>query len=182
MFTLSNKISLGRICCIPPLVFCLTQVQHDDRYRYVCLFIMFIVGLTDVLDGYVARKRNEITNLGRYLDPLADKLVLVISCIILSSDRIWPEPRFPNWIPTVIVGRDIFLVFGTVALLLITGRVNCRPTILGKVSTFLQIIAIVSVLIGNHVPIPALIAIWRTTVAFTFASGLFYMYRGVKQL
>ena len=142
---------------------------------------MFVIGLTDVLDGYVARKRNEITNLGRYLDPLADKLVLVISCIILSSDRIWPEPRFPNWIPAVIVCRDLLLIFGTVALLLITGRVNCRPTILGKASTCLQIIAVISVLVGNHVPIPALTVIWWITVAFTFVSGLLYMYRGVKQ-
>ncbi len=182
MLTLSNKISLSRICCIPPLVFCITQVQHNNHYRYICLFIMAIIGLSDVLDGYVARKRNEMTNLGRYLDPFADKLVLVISCIILSSDRIWPEPRFPDWIPTVIVCRDLILIFGTIALLLITGRVNCRPTILGKASTFLQIIAVISVLIGNHVPIPALAAIWWMTVAFTCASGLFYMYRGVKQL
>ena len=143
---------------------------------------MLIIGLSDVLDGYVARKRNEITKLGNYLDPFADKLVLVISCIILSSDRIWPEPRFPDWIPTVIVCRDLILIFGTIALLLITGRVNCRPTILGKAATFLQVIAVISVLVGNHVPIPALTAIWWMTVAFTFVSGLFYMYRGVKQL
>ncbi|MDO8141945.1 MAG: CDP-alcohol phosphatidyltransferase family protein [Candidatus Brocadiales bacterium] len=182
MLTLSNKISLSRIFCIPPLVFCIKQVQHNDSYRYACLFIMFIIGLSDMLDGYVARKRNEMTDLGRYLDPSADKLVLVISCIILSSDRIWPEPRFPNWIPTVIVCRDLLLIFGTVALLLITGRVNCRPTMLGKASTFLQIIAVISVIVGNHVPIPALTVIWWMTVAFTFASGLFYMYRGVKQL
>ena len=182
MLTLSNKISLSRICCIPPLVFCITQVQHSNHYRYICLFIMLIIGLSDVLDGYVARKRNEMTKLGKYLDPFADKLVLVISCIILSSDRIWPEPRFPDWIPTVIVSRDLILIFGTIALLLITGRVNCQPTMLGKATTCLQIIAVISVLIGNHVPIPALAAIWWVTVAVTFASGLFYIYSGVKQL
>ncbi|GAB60987.1 MAG: CDP-alcohol phosphatidyltransferase family protein [Candidatus Jettenia sp.] len=182
MLTLSNKISLSRIFFIPPLVFCITQVQHNSHYRYACLFIMLVIGLSDMLDGYVARKRNEITKLGGYLDPVADKLVLMISCIILSSDRIWPEPRFPNWIPTVIVCRDLLLMLGTMALLLVTGRMNCKPTILGKVSTCFQIIAIISVLIGNHVPLPALITIWWTTVVFTFISGLFYMYRGVKQL
>ncbi|MEP9410368.1 MAG: CDP-alcohol phosphatidyltransferase family protein [Candidatus Brocadia sp.] len=182
MLTLSNKISLSRIFFIPPLVFCITQVQHNNHYRYVCLFIMLVIGLSDMLDGYLARKRNEITNLGRYLDPVADKLVLVVSCIILSSDRIWPEPRFPNWIPTVIVCRDLLLVFGTVALLLITGRMDCQPTILGKAATGLQIIAIISVLIGNHIPLPALIVIWWVAVIFTFISGLMYMYRGVKQL
>src|SRR3990167_6980727 len=182
MLTLSNKISLSRICCIPPLVFCITQVQHNNHYRYICLFIMLIIGLSDVLDGYVARKRNEMTKLGKYLDPFADKLVLVISCIILSSDRIWPEPRFPDWIPTVIVSRDLLLIFGTIALLLITGRVNCQPTMLGKASTILQIIAIISVFIGNYVPLSTLFTIWWIAVIFTSASGLFYIYKGVKQL
>jgi CDP-diacylglycerol--glycerol-3-phosphate 3-phosphatidyltransferase len=143
---------------------------------------MMLIGLSDMLDGYFARKRNEITNLGRYLDPVADKLVMIVSCIILSSDRIWPEPRFPNWIPTVIVCRDLLLMFGTIALLLITGRMDCQPTILGKSATVLQIIAIVSVLIGNHIPLPILITIWWMTVILTFISGLLYMYKGVKQL
>ena len=182
MLTLSNKISLSRIFFIPPLVFCIAQVQHNNHYRYACLLIMCIIGLSDMLDGYLARKRNEITNLGRYLDPVADKLVLVTACIILSSDHIWPEPRFPNWLPVVIVSRDLLLMFGTIALILINGKVNCQPTMLGKTSTCLQIIAIVSVLVGNHVPLPVLLTIWWTTVAFAFASGLFYMYRGVKQL
>ncbi len=181
IFTLSNKISLSRILFIPPLVFCIMQVQHHNHYRYICLFIMLIIGLSDLLDGYVARKRNEITKLGKYLDPVADKLVLVISCIILSSD-LWPEPRFPNWIPAIIVCRDLILIFGTVALILVTGKLYCQPTLLGKAATCFQIIAVISVLIGNLVPLPALITIWWTTVVFTFASGLWYMYRGVKQL
>ena len=182
MLTLSNKISLSRICCIPPLVFCITQVQHNSHYRYICLFIILIIGFSDVLDGYIARKRNEVTKLGVYLDPFADKLVLVISCIILSSDRIWPEPRFPIWIPMIIVCIDLLLIVGAIALLLIIGRVNCQPTILGKASTFLQIIAVISVIVGNHVPVPALTTIWWATVAFTCVSGFFYVYRGVKQL
>ncbi|MCF6157113.1 MAG: CDP-alcohol phosphatidyltransferase family protein [wastewater metagenome] len=182
MLTLSNKISLSRIFFIPPLVFCITQVQHNNHYRYACLFIMLLVWFSDMLDGYVARRRNETTNLGKYLDPFADKLVLMISCVILSSDRIWPEPRFPNWIPTVIVCRDLFLILGTAALIIITGRMNCQPTILGKASTGLQIIAVLSVFVGNHIPLPALVAIWWTAIVFTFASGLLYMYKGVKQL
>ncbi len=182
MLTLSNKISLSRIFFIPLLVLCLTQVQYNNHYRYVCLLIMILIGLSDILDGYLARKRKEITNLGRYLDPVADKLVMIVSCIILSSDRIWPEPRFPNWIPTVIVCRDLLLMFGTIALLLITGRMDCQPTMLGKSATVLQIIAIVSVLIGNHIPLPVLIIIWWMAVILTFISGVLYMYKGAKQL
>ncbi|KKO21147.1 MAG: hypothetical protein DCC43_07990 [Candidatus Brocadia sp.] len=182
MLNLSNKISLSRILFIPPLVLCIIQVQHNNLYRYVCLFIMMLIGLSDMLDGYFARKRNEITNLGRYLDPVADKLVLMVSCIILSSDHIWPEPRFPNWITAVIVCRDLVLMVGTIALLIITGRMDCQPIMLGKVTTGLQIIAIISVFLGNHIPLTFLIAIWWLVVILTFISGLLYMYRGVKQL
>ena len=180
--SLPNKISISRILIIPLLVFCIMQVQHNNHYRYACILVMLFIGLSDILDGYIARRRNEITKLGTYLDPVADKLVLVISFIILSSDRIWPEPRLPDWIPTVIVCRDLLLIFGTIALLLITGRVNCQPTILGKASTILQIIAIISVFIGNYVPLSTLFTIWWIAVIFTSASGLFYIYKGVKQL
>jgi len=143
---------------------------------------MIMIGLSDMLDGYFARRRNEITNLGRYLDPVADKLVLMVSCIILSSDQVWPEPRFPNWIMTVIVSRDLVLMFGTVALLIITGRMDCQPTMLGKAATAFQIIAIISVIMGNLIPLTVLVAIWWLVVILTFTSGLLYIYRGVKQL
>lgn len=143
---------------------------------------MIMIGLSDMLDGYFARRRNEITNLGKYLDPVADKLVLMVSCIILSSDQVWPEPRFPNWIMTVIVSRDLVLMFGTVALLIITGRMDCQPTMLGKAATAFQIIAIISVIMGNLIPLTVLVAIWWLVVILTFTSGLLYIYRGVKQL
>jgi CDP-diacylglycerol--glycerol-3-phosphate 3-phosphatidyltransferase/cardiolipin synthase len=73
-------------------------------------------------------------------------------------------------------------MFGTIVLLLITGRMDCQPTILGKAATGLQIIAIISVIMGNHIPIAALITIWWMAVILTFLSGLLYMYRGAKQL
>lgn len=182
IFTLPNKISMSRICCIPLLVFCILQVQHNNHYRYACLFIMLLIGLSDVMDGYLARKRNEITELGKYIDPVADKLVLMTACVILSSDRIWPEPRFPLWIPTVIVGRDLLLMFGAVTVLIITGRIECQPIMPGKLATFFQTIAIISVLIGNHIPLPMLLTIWWTAATFTAVSGIFYLYRGVRQL
>jgi len=178
----SNKISLGRICIIIPFVFCLIQVQHNNLYRYACLFIMLIAGFSDILDGYLARKRNETTTLGKYLDPIADKLVLAISCVILSSDHVWPEPRLPYWMPTIIICKDLLLIFGAMVLFFVTGEMNCQPTMLSKMSTFLQIIAVVSVLVGNHIPIPILFAIWKITIILTLTSVLLYMYKGVKHL
>lgn len=181
MLTLSNKISLSRILFIPPLVFSIIQVNHYAHYRYVCLTLIFIICISDILDGYIARKRDEVTRLGVYLDPFADKLVLMVSCIMLSSDSLWPAPRFPNWVPMIIICCDLVLILGTLALLFVTGRVNCTPTILGKASTCLQITAVVAVIVGNLVPLSILAAIWWVATIFTFASSLFYVYRNLSR-
>lgn len=180
--TLPNKISLSRILFILPLVFCITQVQHNDNYRYACLFIMMLIALSDVLDGYLARKRNEITKLGIYLDPFTDKIVIITAYIMLSSERVWPEPRFPVWIPALIVCNDFILILGTIALLYFTGKVNCQPILIGKISTCLQITAIIFVIVGNHVPYFVLIVLWWLTAILTSLSGIYYIYRGVRQL
>ncbi|MDR4509670.1 MAG: CDP-alcohol phosphatidyltransferase family protein [Candidatus Brocadiaceae bacterium] len=182
VLTLPNKISLGRIFFIPPFAFCIIQVQHSNQYRYVCLFFMLIIGLSDVLDGYIARKRNERTTLGKLLDPVADKLALATSCIILSSEGLWQGPRLPDWYPKIIIGTYILLILGTIAMYLITGITACQPSTVGKVSACLQSLVIITVLIGNHIPASVLTAIWKSTVIVTIASGVFYLYRGGKTI
>jgi len=180
--TISNKISLISVCFIIPLFLCMIQVQHYSFYRYICLFIILLIGLSDVLDGHIARKRNEMTFLGKCLDPIADKLVIAISCLILSSNNIWPEPRFPYWLPTIIICKDILLIFGSVIFLIITGEIHFQPTTIGKITTFLQITAVISVLIGNHVPASILLVIWKMTIIFTLVSRILYAYLAIKRL
>ncbi|MEK7775860.1 MAG: hypothetical protein AAB331_00605, partial [Planctomycetota bacterium] len=80
----------------------------------------------------------------------------------------------------IIICCDLTLILGTLALLFVTGRVNCKPTIMGKASTCLQITAIVTVIVGNHVPLSILTAIWWIAAVFTFASSLFYVYRNLS--
>lgn len=178
--SLPNKISLTRIIFILPFVLCIIQVQNNSLYRYVALAMILVLGVTDALDGYLARRRNEITKLGKYLDPAADKLLLVTSCILLSS-KIWPEPRFPNWLSVIILSRDIFIVLGTAVLILFTGKMGCRPNTLGRVATGLQVIAVMVVLMGNHLPFIAVIIVSWVAAVFTLASGINYMHVGIKQ-
>ena len=178
--SLPNKISLTRIIFILPFVLCIIQVQNNSLYRYVALAMIVALGVTDALDGYLARRRNEITNLGRYLDPAADKLLLMTSCILLSS-KIWPEPRLPNWLSAIILSRDIFIVLGTAALILYTGKMGCKPNTLGRVTTCLQIVAVMAVLLGNHLQIIAVIIVSWIAAVFTLASGINYIYMGFKQ-
>lgn len=182
-FTLPNLISYARICFIPPFVICVMQVQHHDFYRYIALGVLLIIGLSDILDGYLARKLGETTNFGKYLDPIADKLILIIACILLSSDKLWPEPRFPVWLLAVIVSRELFFSLGIIATFtIVKRRITWQPSKLGKLTTFLQITAIIAVLLGNHISLDTFLILWFLVAGVTLLSAINYTYIGVKQL
>ncbi len=181
--SLPNLISFARICFIPPFVLCVMQVQHHNVYRYVALGLLLIIGLSDVLDGYLARKWGEITNFGKYLDPIADKLILVVACLLLSSDKLWPEPRFPYWVSTVIISREVFLTLGLIAAFIILKRkIDCSPNKLGRFTTFLQVTTIIAVLLGNHLSLTTLFVLWWLVAVITSISAVNYTYRAVKKL
>lgn len=181
--TLPNLISFARICFIPPFVICLIQVQHHNFYRYIALGVLIVIGLSDILDGHLARKRGETTTFGKYLDPAADKLLLLIACFLLASDKLWSGPRFPLWVLAVIVSREIFFSLGILtAFITIKRKFHWQPNKLGKLTTFLQITAIVAVLLGNHISVHTLATLWCVVVVVTLLSAVNYTYLGVKQL
>ena len=181
--TLPNLISFARICFIPPFVICLIQVQHHNFYRYIALGVLVVIGLSDVLDGYLARKRGEITTFGKYLDPAADKLLLLIACFLLSSDKLWSGPRFPVWVLAVIVSREMLFSFGMLAVFVtIKRKIKWQPNKLGKLTTFFQITAIIAVLLGNHISLNTLAILWCVVVVVTLLSAVNYTYLGVRQL
>jgi CDP-diacylglycerol--glycerol-3-phosphate 3-phosphatidyltransferase len=145
--------------------------------------VLLVIGLSDVLDGYLARKRGEITTFGKYLDPAADKLLLLIACFLLSSDKLWSGPRFPVWVLAVIVSREVLFSFGMLAVFVTIKRnIKWQPNKLGKLTTFLQITAIIAVLLGNHISLDALAILWCVVVVVTLLSAVNYTYLGVKQL
>ncbi len=181
--TLPNLISFARICFIPPFVICLIQVQHHNFYRYIALGVLVAIGLSDVLDGYLARKRGQITTFGKYLDPTADKLLLLIACFLLSSDKLWSGPRFPVWVLVVIVSREMFFSLGMLAVFVsIKRKIKWQPNKLGKLTTFLQLMAIIAVLLGNHISVNTLAVLWCVVVAVTLLSAVNYTYLCVRQL
>ena len=181
--TLPNLISFARICFIPPFVICLIQVQHHNFYRYIALGVLLVIGLSDVLDGYLARKRGETTTFGKYLDPAADKLLLLIACFLLSSDKLWPGPRLPIWVLAVIISREVIFSLGLLGIFItIKRKIKWRPNRLGKLTTFLQVTAIIAVLLGNHIPLDTFVILWCVVVVVTFLSAVNYTYLGVKQL
>jgi len=109
--TLANKITLLRILLTPFLILCTLEAANAEWFRYLAGSLLFLVGIGDAVDGYVAKKRNEVTKLGQFLDPVADKFVVISLCIVLSS-RFWPGPHLPYWLAALILCRELFVIVG----------------------------------------------------------------------
>jgi cardiolipin synthase (CMP-forming) len=176
LLNLPNFLTLCRIVSIPFFV-----VLLSERRLLAALYIFIAAALTDGLDGTIARWRNSRTELGAFLDPFADKLMLISAFVVLTVLDI-----IPGWVLSTIVVRDIVVVFGYLMLVFWIGeRVPVRPTYTGKTGTVLQIACIVAALLG-WAQNPGQWIVWygllTLTVVATATSGLQYVYRGLVLL
>jgi cardiolipin synthase len=171
---LPNSLTLLRILCSPVFVGLVLYGHHSWA-----LAVFLTAGLTDALDGMLARLLNQQTTLGQYLDPLADKLLLVTAFVVLSFDG-----AIPLWVALVVVSRDVIISVGSLVIHLLREQVDITPTWMGKTTTVIQLIYIVAVLGGTTVALSARVvgAILAVMIALTVASGLHYVFRGVKIL
>lgn len=161
---LPNWITFSRLLGIPFLLYGLYNPSH--QVRWVCLTVFLVAALTDWLDGYLARKLNQITDLGKFLDPLVDKLLVLAPLLVLVE-----LGKIPAWGVFLILGRELAIAGWRVNQTTITGA-----NIWGKLKTVSQVIAI-SLLIA---PLPSgwqalTITIFWLAVALTLISGLIYI-------
>ncbi|MBC8062369.1 MAG: CDP-diacylglycerol--glycerol-3-phosphate 3-phosphatidyltransferase [Clostridiaceae bacterium] len=136
---LANKLTIFRIFLIP--VFLVFIAVNIPMFKYIATGVFIIAALTDKLDGYIARSRNQITNFGKFMDPLADKLLVTAALISLVEARI-----IPTWIAMIIITRE-FAVTGLRAIAASDGNVIAASW-WGKVKTVVQIIAIICALVN----------------------------------
>ncbi len=177
---LANKISILRILLIPFFVASLLYYRPEQDYlRLVALGIFFLGALTDTIDGNVARAKKEKTELGAFLDPLADKLLLITAFISLTVIKQLPSQiRMPIWVPLIIISRDVILILGAALIHILKGNLQIHPTKLGKLATFFQMATIISVLLQQRFSY----LIWSVAVLFTVVSGIGYIRRGSRAL
>ena len=145
--TLANKITILRIVMIPFFALAAYFSQRDPIYIVAATLLFVCIGLTDFLDGYFARKRNERTRLGTALDPIADKLTMVAAMILLGSTR-WPEfSRLMILTVVVVIGSDVLILAGS-AIVKAWFKKNALfpPTWTGKFSMGSQLVLIPFVL------------------------------------
>ncbi len=172
ILNIPNTLTIARILIIPVFV---TAILYD-RYRYA-LYLFVAAGLTDALDGLLARVANQKTPLGTFLDPLADKFLL-ISSFILFAVYGW----IPKWLTIAVISRDLIVVIGWLLLYMITHSAKVEPVLLGKAAIALQLFALTYVLLHiNFTAVPPLPSSFCLLIAaVTALSGLQYVYRGVK--
>ncbi|HBA83996.1 MAG TPA: hypothetical protein DCZ95_07885 [Verrucomicrobia bacterium] len=188
VMTLANKVTITRLLGIP--VFILLTLYYtmslaagngSETYRIWALVVFVAIASTDALDGYLARSRHEITELGRILDPLADKALLLSALILLTRPSLpGLVPHIPIWFTALTISRDVLLLLGSVVIHHFVGTVKVRPRIFGKVATVLTMLAILWVLAQW----PEGGFIWLIVAAglLIFVSGAFYLFDGIRQL
>jgi CDP-diacylglycerol---glycerol-3-phosphate 3-phosphatidyltransferase len=184
---LANRITLVRIFLVPVVVIFLL-IRFDFGIvriglvtlrvgELIATFIFIIAAVTDGLDGYIARKSKTITNLGKFLDPLADKLLITAALISLVEMQ-----RLDAWIAIVIISRE-FAVTGLRLIAVAEGHIIAASA-LGKIKTIVQIVAIVSLMLNNfpfsNFSFPfSIISTWLAVV-ITILSGFDYFYKNRK--
>ena len=169
-----NALTALRILLIPVFIGFLVY----ERYEYA-LLVLLLAGITDGLDGTIARASNQRTKLGSYLDPLADKLLLTSGFITLSLLHL-----IPLWIAIIVVSRDVILLAGALLVSLTEAPVDISPTILGKGTTLFQIFYIFSVVVltSRQMDLRLLQPLLYVMVGLTVMSGFQYLYRGFSHL
>ena len=180
--TTANKITILRILLIP---FFVVQVLYYVRsghelHRLLAILSFAIAAICDGVDGYIARRYNQRSELGAILDPLADKLLLVSGIVLLSIDHAPYLMTIPLWLTGTIIGRDVLLLIGLLVIQMTVGKVTVRPRILGKASTVLQMAIVLWILLKWP---EKWLWVWIIGAAVcTGGSGLLYVWDGMRQL
>lgn len=163
-----NLITIVRILAIAPI--CWLLWQHDYQNAFV---LLLIAGLSDALDGYLARRYGWFTRLGAFLDPIADKLFVACVYIVLGL-----QAYLPWWLVSLVLGRDVIISGGALAFRWATGHLEMQPLRISKLNTTLQIILLALTLVNialYSVPTWLQVSVQWAVAISTLSSGLAYM-------
>ena len=176
IWTVPNQITLLRLGFLP-LFLILIVYEH---YRWA-LLILVLAGLSDGVDGLLARKLNQKSAIGAYLDPIADKLLLSSSFVILAMEK-----KIAWWLTIMVLSRDILLLVVAAVIILISGYRPFPPSLLGKATTFFQIILVFAAVLAAAYANPLVIELNRLlaylVAALTVISGFDYSFTTARRL
>ena len=175
VLTTANQLTILRIVFVPVFIILLA-------YRELgwALGVFVLAGISDVLDGIIARRFGQKTSIGAALDPLADKLLMTTSILILALPQMGFQNTIPRWLMIIIIFRDLFIVLVSLITVLMVGWRKFLPSPYGKASTVLQVLTVLTVLYSNwkSAAVPELNILFYMTGFMTGLSGLHFLATG----
>ena len=183
----ANRLTIFRILLIVPFVSCMLKINEPgtgEPMRYIAFTIFLIMAASDGLDGYLARAYRQITTLGSFLDPVADKLLMAASYITLSIPSLGYANTLPLWLTAAVFGRDVYIVTCAFILFRKIRKKVIHVLLLGKITTVFQMGVIFLVLLFNTLGrAPAFLPwLYIITAVLTVLSGFGYTREGAKML
>jgi cardiolipin synthase len=174
--TAANQLTILRMLLIPAFVILLMY-----GYRGWALVTFVTAGITDMFDGLIARRTGQKTTLGAWLDPMADKLLLVTMFVMLTLPDIGSANRLPLWFTVLVISRDIAIVLTVAVINLAVGPRTFRPSIFGKIATATYIVTGVVTLFFNYLGVisPLVTTFIYASLAITVVSAFHYMLKVV---
>jgi cardiolipin synthase len=186
----ANRVTISRLLLIGPFVVCLLNLNdpQNDWFRVTAIAIFAVMALSDLVDGYLARRLHDESPLGAFLDPVADKLLVtfavIILCVVGVVDHGGGEPRLlklPNWVVVAAIGKDLLVSIGFAVVYFSTGDIHIEPRRLGKWCTTVELALVVAMLLWPSLPpvadkLPH--ALWIATTALAFLATVDYIRAG----
>jgi cardiolipin synthase len=176
ILTIPNILTFMRMGLIPVFV---SLVYYG--YRELALAVFLVAGISDGIDGFLARKFKQESELGTIIDPIADKLLMTVAFIMLTLPNVLPPTRhlpIPFWVTASVIGRDVLIIVVAAAINIMTGFRGFRPSFWGKASTFVQVIGITLVMVaavtGYTIFLPTTYFI---IVLLVVVSGIHYIFQ-----
>ncbi|MFC1677168.1 CDP-alcohol phosphatidyltransferase family protein [Planctomycetota bacterium] len=192
----ANRVTVFRILLLIPFVSCMLKINDSllteftrNVLRFSSIGIFFIMAASDVLDGYLARSKGQVTRLGSFLDPLADKLLMTCACLLLASQRSHiPGFKLPPTVVVLVIGKDLFLLIGFIIVYFITSEVRIVPAGIGKIATLLQTSMVAAILLAPEISsvIPGWIwvlrVLWWSAAGIAILATLIYIRNGSRYI
>ena len=192
----ANRITIFRILLIAPFISLMLKANDvalsyavQNTMRYVAILTFLLMAISDGVDGYLAQSRNQITKLGTFLDPIADKLLMISACLLLASQRGHVRGfLLPPTVVVLIIGKDLFLLIGFAIVYLITSKIHIAPVFAGKLATTLQLSMVAAILIGPEAStvLPGWIwllrTLWWSAAGTAILATLIYIRKGSRYI
>lgn len=174
VLTVANQLTLLRMALIPAFAISLVY-----GYLGVSLTVFVLAGVTDLFDGFIARRTRQQTTLGAWLDPAADKLLLLTMFVVLTLPLDHLVHRIPLWLTLLVIGRDVGIVVTVAIVNLAVGRRTFHPSLLGKLATATFVVTGTVTLLYNVVAVPSPVPMLcvYASLAITLVSAADYLWR-----